>query len=92
MTFSPRRLLCLSTRVQPPHSLPPPPLHDVTPSLEVQWRYWTKTAIAFWGPRLDYVANVEGKTSTNAFTIGPVRERRPADTRKGDLMHELRAR
>lgn len=33
--------------------------HDVRPSLEVQWRYWTITAVAFWRPRLYYVADAE---------------------------------
>lgn len=36
--------------------------HDVRPSLEVQWRYWTITAVAFWEPRLYYVADAEGNS------------------------------
>lgn len=42
----------------------PPPLHDVTPSLKVQWRYWTITAISSRGPHLYYVANAEEKPSS----------------------------
>lgn len=41
-----------------------PPLHDVTPSLKVQWRYWTITAISSRGPHLYYVANAEEKPSS----------------------------
>lgn len=34
--------------------------HDVRPRLEVQWRYWTITAVAFRGPRPDDAADAEG--------------------------------
>lgn len=63
------------------------PLHDVTPSLKVQWRYWTITAIAF-GDHI-YIMWLTLKKTHPAgcrtrYNIGTVRERQPA-TRKGDF-------
>lgn len=86
-----RARLCTSSAYQPK----PGPPHDVTPSLEVQWRYRTITAAAFRGARLYYVANVAGRISSRLHETqrrrGGARRERHASSGEGDITQLVRA-
>lgn len=81
--------VCISSAYQPMSCL----RNDVTPSLKVQWRYWTITAVAFWGSHLYYVANVEEIISRRRHSNTHLRHSARATTSdRGRWHHSLRAR